>query len=95
MPGLADMHMHPRDEEKRIGPTIYSCGPILYGPAKDPQGVVREQKAQGFDFVKLYSFVWKGEFHEAITTAKKLDMYTAGHIWNYLDSLSNPIGNVC
>jgi hypothetical protein len=67
-------------EGKRIGPTIYTCGPILYGPVKDPQRTVREQKAQGFDFVKLYSFVAKDEFHEAMTTAKKLDMYTAGHI---------------
>jgi len=68
------------DEGKRIGPTIYTCGPILYGPVKDPQEVVRKQKAQGFDFVKLYSFVSKDEFHKAIATAKKLGMYTAGHI---------------
>ena len=68
------------DEGKRIGPTIYTCGPILYGPVKDPQRTVREQKAQGFDFIKLYSFVSKEEFHEAIDTAKKLGIYTAGHI---------------
>jgi hypothetical protein len=67
-------------EGKRIGPTIYSCGPILYGPVRDPQGIVRAQKDQGFDFIKLYSFVSKEEFHEAIATAKKLGMYTAGHI---------------
>lgn len=67
-------------EGKRIGPTIYTCGPILYGPVKDPRGVVREQKAQGFDFIKLYSFVSKDEFHEAIATAKQSGMYTAGHI---------------
>jgi len=68
------------DEGKRIGPTIYTCGPILYGPVKDPQRIVREQKAQGFDFVKLYSFVSKDEFHEAIATAQQLGIYTAGHI---------------
>jgi imidazolonepropionase-like amidohydrolase len=67
-------------EGKRIGPTIYSCGPILYGPVRDPQEVVRAQKGQGFDFIKLYSFVSKEEFHEAIATAKKLGIYTAGHI---------------
>lgn len=123
MPGLADMHMHTRDDwltdypvsplnlylangvttircfgpggrspnyilrwrdeinkGDRSGPTIYTCGPILYGPVKDPQRTVREQKVQGFDFIKLYSFVSKDEFHEAMTTAKKLDIYTAGHI---------------
>jgi len=68
------------DEGKRIGPTIYTCGPILYGPVKDPQRTVRKQKAQGFDFVKLYSFVSKDEFHEAIATAQQLGIYTAGHI---------------
>jgi imidazolonepropionase-like amidohydrolase len=124
MPGLADMHMHTRDnwftnawpippthlylangvttircfgpgerspryilrwrneikQGKRIGPTIYTCGPILYGPVDDPQRIVREQKAQGFDFMKPYSFLSKEEFHEAISTAKHIGMYTAGHI---------------
>lgn len=123
MPGLADMHMHTRDnwltdypvsplklylangvttircfgpaggsgeyvlrlrdeikQGKRIGPFICTCGPILYGPVKDPRGVVHAQKDQGFDFIKLYSFVSKEEFREAIATAKKLGIYTAGHI---------------
>jgi hypothetical protein len=81
--GSGDYILRWRDEiasGKRIGPTIYSCGPILYGPVRDPQGVVRVLKDQGFDFIKLYSFVSKEEFHEAITTAKKLGIYTAGHI---------------
>lgn len=122
MPGLADMHMHTRDdwidwpvfplnlflangvttirsfgpsgkfskyvldwgkeinEWRRIGPTIYACGPILYGPVDDPQKTVREQKAQGFDFIKLYSYLSKEEFHKAMTAAEELDIYTAGHI---------------
>lgn len=68
------------DEEKRIGPTIYSCGPILYGPVINPRDAVREQKKQGFDFIKLYSFVSKHEFHEALATAREMGIYTAGHI---------------
>jgi imidazolonepropionase-like amidohydrolase len=78
-----DYALHWRDEikkGKRSGPTIYAAGPILYGPIEDPQRIVREQKAQGFDFIKLYSFLSKEEFYEAVTTAKQLDMYTAGHI---------------
>jgi imidazolonepropionase-like amidohydrolase len=42
--------------------------------------MIRRQHAQGFDFIKLYSFLSRGEFHEAMTTAKQLGMYTAGHI---------------
>lgn len=68
------------NEWRRIGPTIYACGPILYGPVDDPQKTVREQKAQGFDFIKLYSYLSKEEFHKAMTAAKELDIYTSGHI---------------
>lgn len=124
MPGLADMHMHTRDDwlskdwpvcplnlylangvttirdfgpkgksstyalrwreeikkGKRSGPSIYAAGPILYGPVEDPQGIVRKQKAQGFDFVKLYSFLSRNEFQEAMAAARELGMYSAGHI---------------
>ncbi len=124
MPGLADMHMHTRDDwlsegwpvcplnlylangvttirdfgpkgrsptyslrwreeikkGKRSGPTIYGAGPILYGPVEDPQRIVRKQKGQGFDFIKLYSFLSRNEFQEAMAAAKELDMYSAGHI---------------
>lgn len=126
MPGLADMHMHTRDDWNEwlsdwpisplylylangvttircfgphgdpfgyvlrwrekinsgqlIGPTIYTSGPIIYGPANSPKKIVQEQIAKGFDFIKLYSFLSKEEFHEALITAKQAGMYTAGHI---------------
>jgi CubicO group peptidase (beta-lactamase class C family) len=124
MPGLADMHMHTREDwlsdawpvspmnlylangvttircfgpsgrspdhilrwrdeinkGNLIGPRIYTCGRILYGPVENPQKEIREQKNRGFDFIKIYSFVSKDEFHQAITTAKQLGIYTAGHI---------------
>ena len=124
MPGLADMHMHTRDNwelwmgdwpvsplllylangvttircfgpgtsgyvlrwRDKIkngtlsGPTIYTCGPILYGPVDNPEKRILEQKAQGVDFIKLYSFLSKDEFHRAMTAAKQAGMYTAGHI---------------
>jgi hypothetical protein len=62
------------------GPTIYAAGPILYGPVDDAAKIVRAQHQQGFDFVKLYSFLSQAEFHEAISTAQRLNLYTAGHI---------------
>ena len=62
------------------GPTIYAAGPILYGPVDDADKIVRTQHQQGFDFVKLYSFLSKEEFHEAMAAAKALNLYTAGHI---------------
>ena len=124
MPGLADMHMHTRDNwelwmgdwpvsphllylangvtaircfgpetsgyvlrwrdkiknGKMSGPTIYTSGPILYGPVSNPEKRILEQKARGVDFIKLYSFLSGDEYHRAMTAARKAGMYTAGHI---------------
>ena len=65
---------------KLPGPTIYTSGPILFGPVPDPAGAVSGQKAQGFDFIKIYSYVTGREFHEVMTAARKEGIYTAGHI---------------
>ena len=124
MPGLADMHMHTRDDwlspvwpvspfdlylangvttircfgpvgdspdyllawrdsinrGKLSGPTVFTCGAILYGPVEDPQKFVCKQKESGFDFLKIYSFVSQDEFQKAMLTAKQLGFYTSGHI---------------
>ena len=122
MPGLADMHMHTRDnwddwlsewpvsplllylangvttircfgpngrspdyvlywrtgiqKGELIGPAIYTCGEQLRGNISNPEEMVHEQKAKGFDFIKLYSFLSKDEFSRAISTAKELNIYT-------------------
>ena len=62
------------------GPTIYTCGKILYGPVADPAGEVEIQKAKGFDFIKFYSFLAKEEYKEGMAAVKRLHMYSAGHI---------------
>lgn len=68
-------------EGDRIGPTIYASGILLYAsPVDDPEDIVRKNYELGFDFLKLYSYLTKEDFHQAIETAKALDMYTAGHI---------------
>ena len=75
--------LHWRDEINNgnlSGPTIYTCGSIFYGPVKDPEGMVQKQKNRGFDFIKIYSFVSQDEFHKAIQKAKRVGIYTAGHI---------------
>ena len=62
------------------GPTIYTCGKILYGPVGDPAGEVEIQKAKGFDFIKFYSFLAKEEYKEGMAAVKRLHMYSVGHI---------------
>ena len=126
MPGLADMHMHTRDDwddpeiwpahplnlylangvttvrdfaphgstllyvqhwhdeiksGTRIGPTIYASGKLLYAsPLEDPEGMVQDNYDLGFDFLKIYSYLSKEDFHRAMKAANELEMYTAGHI---------------
>lgn len=69
------------DAGRLVGPNILTCGPQLRGHfKKNPEEIVIQQKYQGFDFIKIYSFVTKEEYHAIMATAKKLDIYTAGHI---------------
>ena len=63
------------------GPRILTCGPTLRGHfSEDPENIVIRQKYQGFDFIKIYSFVTRAEYHTIMATAKKLQIYAAGHI---------------
>ncbi len=69
------------DAEHLVGPNILTCGPQLRGHfKKNPEQIVIEQKYQRFDFIKIYSFVTKEEYHTIMSTAKRLDFYTVGHI---------------
>ncbi len=132
MPGLADMHVHTKDDwlsdvwpvgplnlflangvttikdmgphgssvtnalsfalglqddinaGKLDGPTLYTSG-LRSGhsgadPEQDPREIVRENYAQGFDFLKVYSYLSKQEFQQVMAVAKELGMYTSGHI---------------
>lgn len=69
------------DAGRLAGPSILTCGPQLRGHFKNnPENIVISQKYQRFDFIKIYSYVTRDEFHTILSTAKKLDFYTAGHI---------------
>lgn len=125
-PGLADMHMHTRQEWEdrdiwpvhplhlylangvttirdfgpegspltyalqwreeiragtRHGPSIYASGKLLYAsPLDDPEGIVRRNHQLGFDSLKLYSYLSREDYHQAMATARELGMYTSGHV---------------
>jgi len=127
MPGLADMHMHTREDwlnnhwpvsplylylangvttirdfgpngndltyslrwrdeinsGTMIGPTLYTSGlNVRYdtGITLSPQEIVQWNYTQGFDFLKIYSYVSYADFQAAMATAQQLGMYTTGHI---------------
>ncbi len=123
MPGLADMHMHTREDwlgdtwpvapfdlylangvttvrdfgpagrsqayalrwrdaiarGKLRGPTLYVAG-MISGLSEDPAGLVEALAAQGVDFIKMYSFLSRDDYRRAMAAAKRLSIYTAGHI---------------
>lgn len=62
------------------GPRITTSGNILMIGLKHPQRMVIQQKYQGFDFIKPYSYLTAEEFHEVMTAARQTGMYVAGHI---------------
>jgi hypothetical protein len=114
MPGLADMHVHLRNDwplsqldmylahavttirdlegmeftrqwrdeiksGKRNGPAIYAAAPIIFGYEQNAQDLLAE-RIPGYDCIKLYSYFSKDVFHKAMQNARKLNLYTVGHI---------------
>ena len=127
MPGLADMHMHTRDdwtdnrwpvsplklylangvttirdfgpngddltytlgwrdeidEGTLVGPMLYTSGLRPGHPSasgQDPQSIAQWNHTQGFDFLKVYSYISYADFIELMITADQLGIYTSGHI---------------
>ncbi len=80
------------NEGIRIGPTIYSAGPILDGnppvwpfnrvietPQEARQAVI-ETKERGFDFVKVYTRLGLEAYAAIVDTANQNEMPVVGHV---------------
>ena len=125
LPGLADMHMHTRQDwlserwpispftlylangittvrdmgptgddpayalswraaiaaGEMPGPRLLTSGELLFAsPLDDPAGLVRANHAQGFDFLKVYSYLSLDDFQQAMGAAEEVGMYAAGHV---------------
>jgi imidazolonepropionase-like amidohydrolase len=68
------------DAGARRGPRIFTAGPTIYVDAENLDGVVEHQLAQGYDFIKLYSFLSSEGFREVMAAARQRGAYTIGHI---------------
>jgi hypothetical protein len=77
------------DAGRKVGPRILTCGPQLRGHFKiNPEQLVIEQKNQGFDFLKIYSYVTREEYRTILISGKKTQLlYSRPH------SVSGGIGN--
>lgn len=67
-----------------LGPTIYTSGPSLNGntvpDAAAAEKLVTEQKAAGYDFLKIHPGILRGPFDALAATAAKLGIGMAGHV---------------
>ncbi len=95
---------HPKHIELRkkinsgeiLGPHFYTSGPSFNGlSVKTPEGaekMVRDQKAIGYDFLKLHPGLTLQNFNAIIKTAKEVNIPFAGHVslavgvWRAIDA---------
>jgi imidazolonepropionase-like amidohydrolase len=80
-------HLVLRDRVKKgelLGPTIYTSGPSLNGntvpDAATAEKLVTEQKAAGYDLLKIHPGIARGPFDALAATAKKVGIPFAGHV---------------
>lgn len=79
-------------EGRLLGPTFYTCGPILDGVPPTGESVtvvetefearemVEAQKNAGYDCIKVYTRLSKPVYKEILKTAKEVGLPVAGHI---------------
>jgi imidazolonepropionase-like amidohydrolase len=67
-----------------LGPTIYTSGPSLNGntvpDAATAEKLVAEQKAAGYDLLKIHPGIARGPFDALAATATKVGIPFAGHV---------------
>jgi len=67
-----------------LGPRIYTSGPSLNGNSvtsvEQAEQTVRDQKAAGYDFMKLHPGLTSENFNAIVETAKEVNMPFAGHV---------------
>jgi imidazolonepropionase-like amidohydrolase len=80
-------HLELRDRAARaelVSPTIYTSGPSLNGntipDAASAARAVMEQKAAGYDLLKIHPGISREAFDALAATAKRVDIPFAGHV---------------
>lgn len=80
-------HLELRDRAARgelISPTIYTSGPSFNGNSvsspEESSRMVTEQKAAGYDFLKIHPGLTREEFDALASTAQRVGIKFAGHV---------------
>ena len=80
-------HLELRERVRKgelLGPTIYTSGPSLNGNTVPDEAtatrLVEEQKAAGYDFLKIHPGIKRGPFDALAATANRLGIGFSGHV---------------
>jgi imidazolonepropionase-like amidohydrolase len=80
-------HLVLRDRVRQgelLGPTIYTSGPSLNGTTVPDEAtatrLVEEQKAAGYDFLKIHPGIKRGPFDALAATANRIGIGFSGHV---------------
>ncbi|MGD9358254.1 MAG: amidohydrolase family protein [Desulfobacterales bacterium] len=65
---------------KRIGPKIYTTGPIIRGYEVQPWRYVTKHAKKGYDCIKIYEYFSEQDYRRTMSVAKEMKLYTVGHI---------------
>ena len=65
---------------RRIGPVIYTTGPIIRGYEIQPWRYISKHAKKGYDCIKLYENFSERDYGKAMKAAKELNLYTVGHL---------------
>ena len=90
-PDIIDLREGVR-EGRLLGPTIYTAGPTISGSPPgntlfiatatpdDARTVVRQQRAAGYDFLKIYTFVTPEVYAAVLDEARRVGIAVVGHV---------------
>lgn len=80
-------HLVLRDRVRKgelLGPTIYTSGPSLNGNTVPDEAtavkLVEEQKAAGYDFLKIHPGIKRGPFDALVVAANRVGIGFSGHV---------------
>ena len=68
------------EDGKRLGPALYVSCPIIFGDEPNVAQLAEDAAKSNYDCMKLYSFLKKEDFNNALKVADAHGLYTVAHV---------------
>lgn len=68
------------EDGKRLGPALYVSCPIIFGDEPNVAQLAEDAAKSNYDCMKLYSFLKKEDFNNALKAAEAHGLYTVAHV---------------